>query len=264
MQEEKPKPTEAEGGSSDDLEPGDVVGNEEGGGETGDAGAEAGNGPSEGSPKPKRQSRADDARFAAQRRKNKASGGEGGVPDEERDRIRREAAFEVKKDYVKPDTLRELGLDSIETEDDLALAEAYEKAVADGEENPVAVAYRTLRNRDAEARRQRDEQEAERARLRASIAKEQADFKKEFGVETWEVMDGGNSEFAKKFGHLIRPGNFAELYRVYRSYTQEGRDAAKAKGVPPTNGGNPPAKPKDVSEMDREEFDAYFHTKYHL
>lgn len=253
--EEKEKAVVKDEPETEDIDESDVEENEEGNEaekEPEEEGAEAKETPK------RKQSRKEDAYFAEQKRRQRKSA------ESEEQRIRREAEFDVKKGLVASETLSELGLDAVETEDDLYLAERYDDAVREGDPNPTASAYKALRAKKREDEKaDAEEREAEEGRKR-EIAKDQAEFAKQYGKTTAEALAENDGEFKRLFGEFIAPGNFTKLYGAYRKMKDAESEEAKAKSSVPTGGSSSGKKEeKDVDDMTPEEFRAYWDRKYH-
>jgi hypothetical protein len=208
-----------------------------------------------GAGKPK-QSRKEDSYYAAL---NRGKGNPTASSEEER--IRREAEFDVKKGLVKQDTLKELGLEAVESQDDLFLTEKYDEACKNGEENPSADAYKALRAKELEAKKAEEGIAKKDGEERAAIAKDQTDFKSKYGKTTAEALSENDGEFRNLFGNFLKPGNFTQLYGAYLKSKGNVKDEAKDKGSFPTGSSGQTAD-KKYEEMTPEEKKKYFDKKY--
>lgn len=173
----------------------------------------------------KKQSREDNARFAEMRRKEKAD------HLAEIERVKKETEFNIKKDYVSADAKEALGLEQIENDDELFLAQEYEKAQQDGVENPAVEAYKHLYAKHKQERLdEAAKTKAEEDNIRA-IAEEQSNFQKEFGISTRDAYL--NTDFQEKYGEFISdqmPGSITKAYRIYLKNKGKVEEAAKSKG----------------------------------
>ncbi len=221
----------------------------------------------EGNKKPDKtkQSREENARFAELRRKN----AELEKKNKELEAEATKASFNAKKEGITKETLASVGLDAIETESELILAKAYEKAIADGSEEPLKDALKAQRDYNRqEAEKTRTKTEQENA-IKQAIIDDQLAFKKKFGIETSAVY-GKDERFMKIFGDLLKPGNFTSLYEKYKGIfpDEEGEDeeTAKGKGTFPTPQNKAPKKQtkKELHELDDDEFLAAWNKKYEL
>lgn len=247
-------PTDIEDESQPKTDPAEE--GKEGNGDKPAAGNDGGN------PNPPKQSRETDAQNAERRRKAKER--EEQRQKEREEQIRRQAVFEVKSGQVTAEELSELGLAKVEDEDQLFLVESLRKAKAEGAENPQAEAYKALFRKQSEDRAkasaEAQAQQADLARRKEIVAKDQAAFKTKFGKTTAEVMQN-EPEFMTLFGKLIdeSKGNFTELYTAYHTMKSGQREEAKREGAIPT-GGNGNSDP-NVEESD-EEFKERYKKKY--
>lgn len=215
----------------------------------------------------KPQSREENHEYAERRRAEKAK-------SEEIERAKKEATFEAKKGFIPKDTLDELGLDSLEDENDLYIAEEYEKAKREGDENPKARAYRALYLKSREEAKQKAEAEKAKAESTKEAQNLQSDFEKKHGVSLTSVISDTSSGFMQEVGRFVGGGslseyykNFDEAYTAYEKRTAEAEAGKKAKAKElgssfVTKDGSAGAVQPDVSKMTREQFDAYFRAKY--
>lgn len=190
-------------------------------------------------PNPQKQDRKTDAEYAEERRQRKAR--EEAAKKKREDEIRRQARFEVESSQVTSEELSELNLEKIEDEDQLFLVKCLRKAKADGVENPLATAYQDYFKKQtadkADAKAKAEAEETAKKELYAKVAKDQADFKAEFGKSTADVMKN-EPEFMELFGRVVdqNKGNFTECYRVYSAMKKNQADNAKKEGEFPTAG----------------------------
>lgn len=213
----------------------------------------------------KKQTREENAKYAELRRKQ----AELEKKNKELEAEVTKASFNAKKEGITKETLASVGLDAIETESDLILAKAYDKAIADGSEEPLKDALKAQRDHSRqEAEKTRTKTEQENA-VKQAIIDDQVAFKKKFGIETSAVY-GKDERFMKIFGDLLKPGNFTSLYEKYKGIfpDEEGEDeeTAKGKGTFPTPQNKAPKKQtkKELHELDDDEFLAAWNKKYEL
>ena len=192
----------------------------------------------EGKKESQKQSRKTDAEYAEERRQRKAR--EEAAKKKREDEIRRQAVFEVESSQVTPEELSQFGIEKVEDEDQLFLVKSLRKAKADGVENPLATAYQELYKKKnaekADAKAKADAEERAKNERIARVAKDQADFKAEFGKSTKDVVEN-EPEFTKLFGKVIDAdkGNFTECYRAYTAMKKNQAADAKKEGEFPTN-----------------------------
>ena len=217
----------------------------------------------EGDEKPEKtkQTREENAKFAELRRQKAELEKE----KKELEAKVQKANFNAKKDGVSKATLEGIGLDTIETEEDLVLATAYDNAIAEGSEDPLKDAIKVQREHIRKtAEKTRSEEEARKATIEL-IKQDQANFKEKFGMETSEVY-GKDERFMALFGDLLQPGNFTQLYTRYKeAFPDESSDEeAKNKGALPTAGNKAKKKTtkKELHELDDDEFLKAWNEKY--
>lgn len=228
--------------------------------EAGEKGNEKGEEPKpseDGTPNPKKQDRDTDAKYAEERRKRKER--EEARQREREEEIRRQAVFEVKSGQVSSDELKELSLEKVENEDQLFLVEQLRKAKAEGVENPLAEAYKSLFKKqvDDKAKAQAEAQARKAAEdaKKAIVAKDQQAFKAKFNKSTADVMKT-DTEFMSLFGNLIdqEKGNFTELYSAYTKMKEERATQAKKEGAFPTSSqGSSAGNPSGETDQDFKE-----------
>lgn len=206
-------------------------------------------------PPKKRQTRETNAYYAELRRKNERLERE----KKELETKVNEADFEARKKVVPKTVLESIGLEKIETQDDLMLAEAYKTADEAGDDNPLKTAMQTLRNM------QKEKQEAERkladeqAKNYEAVVKDQIEFKKKFGIETKDALK--DERFVNLYKDLIKHGNFTELYTRYKEAfpddkpnDNEDLENAKKASIPPLPSGKKSPPPKKLHELEGDEF----------
>ena len=202
-----------------------------------------------GKPKTK-QTREEDARYAEMRRQN--------------EKLQREIEEYRKRDIerVSDKALNDLNLkrEDLNDEDNARLVKAYEKAVAEGVENPVGYAYRSEYARSQEAKKKSAEEGA-------NIRKDIEDFKKMYGSKVYNEIMEPESAFQKKLGKKLRPGNLCDLYDTYMLTIGEEPKAAKpteidkAKSTAPSGKSGSSMKPADLKAMSDEEYQRWFSTR---
>ncbi|MCK9235195.1 MAG: hypothetical protein M0Q41_10755 [Bacteroidales bacterium] len=209
----------------------------------------------------KKQSREENARFAELRRKN----AELEKKNKELEEEAVKASFDAKKENISKATLASIGLDAIETEDDLLLARAYDNAVASGSEEPLRDAVKVQREHMRKrAEKVREEEQARKA-MEEKVKQDQIEFKKKFGIETADVMKN-DKKFVALFGDLIEPGNFTKLYTRFKTeYPDESGEDGKNKGIIPNSSNKQTLKPpkKELHELDGDEFLKAYNEKYY-
>ena len=247
---------------ADDVNPGDL----DQGGQTppaddGNQGGETKNqGEGDQKPNPPKQTRETDAANAERRRREKAR--EEARRAEREAEIRRQAVFEVESGQVTSGELQELGLEKVETEEQLFLVKSLRKAKAAGVENPQAVAYQDLfkkqQSERAEAAAQAEATRQAEERSKKVVAEDQANFKTKFGKTTAEVIKN-EPEFMRLFGDLIGEGNFTKLYTAYTELRQNQSNVAKREGSFPTNGSGGQTPSGEETDADfRKRFEATY------
>ncbi len=217
----------------------------------------------DGKPESKPQDRETNAKNAERRRRQKER--EEQRQKEREEEIRRQAVFEVKSGQVTEEELRDLSLTKVETEEQLFLVEQFRKAKSEGNENPLAEAYKALFKKQNEDKAQAEAKAKEEAeveqRRKEIVMKDQQAFKAKFGKTTAEVIKN-EEEFMSLFGNLIDQdkGNFTELYSAYIAMKQNRKDTAKKEGAFPTN--NSSTSDGNSGNMTDEEFKKYYIGKY--
>lgn len=184
-----------------------------------------------------KQDRDTDSKNAERRRMEKAKAEEERVALEKQ--IREQAEFDVKKGLVTPDELKDLGLEKVEDPNQLYLAESYRKAKADGKENPVAEAYKSLFAKQSKERAAESAEAQAKAKAdeetRAVVAKEQGEIKAKYGKTTGEILRA-EPEFKEFFDKYGKAGSFGTCYETFHSLKGDSEKMAKKAGIPPTSG----------------------------
>lgn len=195
--------------------------------------------PPEAKPK-KQQTQEESAYFARMRKENRELKQRMAQMEQEA----KKAKFDAKASTFSEDALSELGIDKIETEDDMLLAESYKEAMKKGSTNPVADAYKALRTKQSkELQEAKDKSTAEEENKRR-VSEDQAAFKKAYGIDTKEALK--DERFTKMYGKFITYGNLTELYGMYsenilkpEKAQKEIEEKAKSMGsIPSSNGGS--------------------------
>lgn len=180
-----------------------------------------------------------------------------------------EADFNARAKVISKDTLNELGIDSIEDEEDLILCEEYEKAIKKGLDNPVLEAQKAYRNKiKADKAKTLQEEEEKQKAIKTQneqvkkVEEDKIKFKEKFGITTKEALK--NEDFMKIYGKFIDYGNLTELYGTYLSIIGDSKDKeeAKKKGVIPFSNSKASSSRKSINDLDGEEFLKAFDEKY--
>jgi len=206
----------------------------------------------------------ENARFAQMRREN------------EELRKRLDAMQSERRENITEGTLKELGFTREDLADDenMKVATAYTKALADGVENPKAYAYESVyrSNREAErkARAEADRNAHEQTERAEKVRQDVEAFHKAYpDIDINEVVKDG-SEFSDLFGDVPDViGNVTKYYGKYLRMKgiQQGRkpltEADKAKGSPYVKGGQSASADggrlteAQIMKLSPEEFDNY-------
>lgn len=221
----------------------------------------------------KKQSREENARYAEMRRAQKAKK----EHDAEIERAKKEAVFESEKGYVKPETLKDLGLKEVKDEDDLYLCKEYEKLLAEGDENPEAGAYRSLREKKRSETEEKAKKEKADEDMKIKVGKAQIDFEKKYGLKLADIAGNPDNDFMKRTGRYITCvkghedeyiSSFLEAYAEYDSEKKaqeaESKERAKKMGSFSTSDGGTKVSDgaDDPLKMTHEQFKAYWESKY--
>lgn len=200
----------------------------------------------------KKQSREKNSFYAEQRRKAK----EERERKETETRIRKQVVFEVKKENVKKDELDSLGLNSVETDDDIFLVESYRKSKSEGSENPEAEAYRSLREKKIAEAKEAETKKAKEEEYLQQIAKEQEEVKGKYGKTCKQILDEEPNfkDFLDSFG---KEKTFIECYEYFNANIKkaksEEREESKKTATPPTStSGSSNGKTNKTKETDEE------------
>lgn len=157
-----------------------------------------------------------------------------------------------KRENITEQALKDLGLtrDDLSDEDNMLVANEYTKALAKGEQDPIAYAYRTAYRKSQEAKKQAKEETAREAKVKEETAKKvKADtdnFKAKYpNVNINDLVKEG-SEFNDLFGDVPDIiGNVTKYYGKYlkmkgvtQTQSKKDTEADKAKGQPYFGGNN--------------------------
>lgn len=154
------------------------------------------------------------AYYARLRREKKAL-------QEEVEQLRREkseAAFKARAERVSTDALTDLGIDKVETEEQLFLTEAYEEAVKKGSLNPTAEAYKKLSEKRFEDHKKLQEENDNKAKDIQLMNEDSANFEKRYGKPVQTATQ--DPMFVKMFGKDIKVGEVTEKYQEYLDIKQ--------------------------------------------
>lgn len=206
----------------------------------------------------------ENARYAQMRREN------------EELKKRLDAMQSEKRENITEQALKDLGLtrDDLKDEDNMAIASEYTKALAKGEQDPIAYAYKTAYKRTQEAKRKASEETAKEAKAKEETAKKvRADadsFKERYpNVNINDLVKEG-SEFNELFGDVPDIiGNVTKYYGKYlkmkgdTAQTKKTTEADKAKSQPYTGGNNSNSDggrkltKDEILRLPQKEYDAY-------
>jgi len=192
-------------------------------------------------PKPKKsQTKEESAYFARMRKENRELKERMAKLEEEK----KQSEFNAKASRFSEDTLSELGIDKIETEDDMLLAESYKEALKKGSTNPIADAYKALRNKQSEQLREATAKKSAEEENKKKVSDDQIAFKKAYGIDTKQALQ--DERFKKMYGKFITYGNLTELYGMYQENVLKPEQAqrqieekAKDMGTVPSSNGSP-------------------------
>ena len=167
------------------------------------------------------------------------------------------AKLDTSKKFISEEAKKDLGIDDISSEEDLALFEEYEKARLSGSENPSRDAYATLRHKALN----KQVEETKVNENNKKLAKEDGErLIRIYGITPTDVFN--NQEFIEKFGSEVKHGNLTELYGAYL-YQKSKSEINKGNSVPPTSSNSNKKGSNDLSKIDSdEEFLAEFNKKY--
>lgn len=208
----------------------------------------------------KPQTKEENSYYAKLRRKNKE------LEEQNKKLIKEkgEADFQARKKTISADTLADLGLDSIEDENDLLLCEEYDKAVKRGSENPILEATKVYRSKVKNEQKQLAQAEQDKKNQEELVKKDMAEFKKKFGISTKEALE--DERFVKAFGEKIEYGNMTELYGIYKSLVQVEEEKniqeSKKMGKVPSSSNSHSSK-TNINDLDGEDFLKAFNELYH-
>lgn len=215
-----------------------------------------------------KSNRAKDSHYAELRRKNEELA-------KENERLKSEAKkaeFAGKASAVPKYVLEDLGLDSIDTEENLKLANAFLEAEANGSADPKGEAYKKMYD-EMKAEESKKQKEAEAAAKEKEEGKKalialKSDFIKEFGEEEYksQILDE-NSAWRKGIGKYASADTLIPMYREYKSSLEATKEAGKQKAMDLGGGflGQQSAKSSietNVFKMSEKEFNEYWNKKY--
>lgn len=210
----------------------------------------------------KPQSRQENAKYAALRKRNKEL--ESKVSDLEVKVTK--ADFNAEKKVIRQSTLDDLGLDSIEDEDDLLLCKEYEKAEKRGSDNPIKDANMAYRKAMREKQAKASEQEVKDRELKEAVAKDSKDFYETYKITPAQALQ--DEDFVEAYGDLIEAGNLTKLYGKYKALTkskdvEDDQDSkvAKKMGTIPTSS-KQTKKQETLLDLDGDKFLEAFRKKY--
>jgi hypothetical protein len=208
----------------------------------------------------KPQTKEENSYYANLRRRNK----ELEEKNKQLEKEKGEADFSARKKVISADTMADLGLDSIEDENDLLLCEEYDKAVKRGSENPILDATKAYRSKVKTERTELAKAEQKKLEQDRLVQEDMANFKKEFGITTKQALE--DERFVKAFGEKIEFGNMSDLYRIYKSLTssedEQDQKESKRMGKVPSSGNAHKSKP-NINDLDGEDFLKAFNEMYH-
>ena len=201
----------------------------------------------------KKQSRNANRKFAELRKENERL--EKRIAELEE--YNKRAKLDTSKKFISEEAKKDLGIDDISSEEDLALFEEYEKARLSGSENPSRDAYATLRHKALN----KQVEETKVNENNKKLAKEYGErLIRIYGITPTDVFN--NQEFIEKFGSEVKHGNLTELYGAYL-YQKSKSEINKGNSVPPTSSNSNKKGSNDLSKIDSdEEFLAEFNKKY--
>lgn len=213
------------------------------------------------------QSSEENARYAELRRQN----------EEQRKRI--EALESEKRESVSDSALKELGLtrEDLKDEENLSLANAYIKALANGAENPKASAYETLFKSKRESAKKAKEEADNKAKLdqveKSKINEDKLQFSKEFPDVNIAEITKSDSDFRKTFSELSDEemiGYITKYYRIYakmKGLTNKPTESDKAKSTPFVSGTSANAttqvSEEDILKMSQKDYEKWRREQLH-
>lgn len=165
-----------------------------------------------------------------------------------------------RRENISDKTLEALGFkrEDLEDEDNLNIAKAYVKALANGDENPKATAYeenfRNKRKAQREEQQKKADEEKSKAEKDERVNADIKAFKEAFPNENIGDLVKPDSDFMKTCGGLVKDGNVTEIYRVYRAIKgldNKTSETKKSNSTPFASGSNTNAKGK--KELTKEE-----------
>lgn len=177
-----------------------------------------------------------------------------------------------RRENISDKTLEALGFtrDDLKDEENLAVAKAYVKAVANGEENPKATAYEESYRNKKKAQREEQEKKANADKIKAETDKKVEDdikaFKEAFPNENIADLVKSDSDFMKSCGSLVKDGNVTEIYKVYRALKgldNKNSETKKSVSTPFASGSNTNAKSgkeltqEEILKLPTKEYEAY-------
>jgi uncharacterized protein YdiU (UPF0061 family) len=137
-----------------------------------------------------------------------------------------------KRENVTEDALKKLGLtrDDLEDDDNMVLATEYTKALARGDEDPIASAYKSLWKSSKEAKRKAKEEADSKAKAdaetKAKVNEDVAEFRKKYPDVNINDLVKEDSEFNQMFGDV--PDVIGNITKYYGRYLKlKGNDAKK-------------------------------------
>lgn len=209
----------------------------------------------------KTQSREENKFFADLRRKN----AELEKKNKELEVKANEADFNARKKAISRETLDELGIDSIEDENDLLLCEEYVKANNKGVENPILEANKALRKKIREDNSKLSAAEKEEESNKLKVQKDKEELKRKFNIDSQEVLK--DKKFMALFGDMISYGNLTYLYEKYLSINtmkdEDFENESKQMGVIPNSSSRNKKAEKSINDLDGDDFLKAFKEKYH-
>ena len=219
-------------------------------------------------PKPEskpKQSRAENAKYADMRRAQKEKEKREAEIQEAEKRGQQQAEIEFRKKAITSDDLKELGLENVDDDRDLFLAEKYREAKAKGSEDPKLDAYQALTNRyriEVDEAKKQAKMEAERNKKAYDDA---VSFKKAYGKAPEQIMndDPNFKEFFDRFGEIGKCTDCYQTYLKIRSLgpNQKPKDdeaSKKAGAYPSTSSGSSKSLEYETEEeFNRRTLEAY-------
>lgn len=211
--------------------------------------------------KSKKQSREENKHYAELRRKN----AELQKKNKDLEVKVQEANFNGRKQSISNDALLDLGLESIEDENDLFLCEEYEKAVKRGADNPALEANKAYRAKIRKEQLAKTKEETERNEQNQKVIEDRTNFKKKFGIDTSEALK--DERFMDVFGDMIGYGNMTDLYSKYKALLDRDvaeKEEAKNMGTLPSSSLSSSRKStkKSLSDLEGDDFLREFEKRY--